>query len=103
MDKKIKKDKISFPFNNHLFNQADIDIINEKIEDNISSLFDEENYIYIDDKLLDLNVRLNSLLDSTQIKIFNEYIRLSLEANTYKNCLAYYLGIQYGMNINDFE
>lgn len=103
MIQKDKKFDICSDFSNNLFDQVDIDLVNEKIENNLPTLFANENYSKIDDKLLDLNERLASSLNQTQKKLFREYIDTYIEVNFYQNCLAYYLGIKVGSDISELK
>jgi len=44
MIQKDKKFDICSDFSNNLFDQVDIDLVNEKIENNLPTLFANENY-----------------------------------------------------------
>ena len=91
------------PFSNELFNQADIDIVTEKVEKNIPVLFSNNNYMEIDDKLADLSMELTSLLNSPELEMFQKYIKINTDLINYQNCLAYYLGLQTGIKINELK
>lgn len=95
--------KNSLPFENELFNQTDIALINEKVEENIPILFSNEHYMKIDEKLLDLTETLESLLNSPELEIFKKYVKINTDAINYQNCLAYYLGLQSGIKINELK
>ncbi len=103
MTQKDKKNDICSDFSNDLFCQVDVDLINEKLEDNLPVLYANENYGEIDDKLLDINEKLASSFSQAQKKLFREYIDASAEANFYQNCLAYYLGIKAGSDISELK
>lgn len=103
MEEKSKKVKKFSTLDNELFCQADVDIISEKVENNMSILLSNDNYIDIDDKLLDLNVKLSLSLKGKDLKLFREYIDASLEAASYQNCLSYYLGLKSGINISELK
>lgn len=103
MIQKDKKSDIYSDLSNDLFSQVDIDLINEKLDDNLPVLYANEAYAKIDDKLLDLNEKLTSSFNQAQKKLFREYIDTSIEANFYQNCLAYYLGIKMGSNISELK
>ena len=103
MIEKSKKDKIFEPFEDDLFCQEHVDIINEKVEKNIPTLLGNDIYLDIDDKIVDLNLKLNSILNKEQLKTFNGYLNTALEASLYKNCLAYYLGLQDGIKIGELK
>lgn len=90
-------------FDSQLFDQVDVDIVNEKMENNISILFANQHYMDIDEELLDLKMKLNSLLGETEQKLFDKYIVMNSKSITYQNCLAYYLGLKTGISINKLE
>lgn len=91
------------PFINELFSSTDVAIVAEKVEKNLPILFSNNNYSEIDDKLLDLNMNLTSLLNSPELEMFQNYIKINTDIINYQNCLAYYLGLQSGMKINDLK
>ncbi len=91
------------PFHNELFDEADISIVAEKMEENLPILFSNDHYMEIDDKILDLNMELTSILNSPELEMFQKYIKINTDIINYQNCLAYYLGIQYGMKINELK
>ena len=64
MIEKSKKDKIFEPFEDDLFCQEHVDIINEKVEKNIPTLLGNDIYLDIDDKIVDLNLKLNLSLQA---------------------------------------
>lgn len=100
---KDKKNDICSDFSNDLFSQVDIDLVSEKIEKNLPALYADKSYSKIDDKLLDLNIKLSSSFDKNQKKLFREYLDIYAEANFYQNCLAYYLGIKAGLDISELK
>jgi hypothetical protein len=87
-----KQDTISSQIDDELFNQGDIDFIDEKIELNLPKLLGCAKYIEIDRKMSKINLELISTLDDNQRKLFNDYQMLALDATSYQNCLAYYIG-----------
>lgn len=87
-------------FSDNLFSQSDIDLIDEKVENNMAILLANNDYMDIDDELEDLNFKLTNMLDDSQLKILKEYLYTENKAKTYENCLAYYIGLQAGKNIN---
>ena len=89
-----KSTKILKEIDNELFNQTDIDFIDEKIELNMPLLIGYNQYMEIDNKLEEINLKLSSTLDKSQQKLFNKYQEYSINATSYQNCLAYYIGIQ---------
>ena len=80
-------------FDSQLFDQVDVDIVSEKMENNISILLASKDYRDIDEKLLDLKMKLNSLLGESGQELFDQYIAVNSESISYQNCLAYYLGL----------
>lgn len=98
MEKKIN---FSSYFENDLFSEDDIDLICEKIEKNIPILLGNDDYFDADDKLVELNTMFQSCLSEEQKKIFKKYIEANKKVVSFHNCLAYYLGIQTGMKIEE--
>lgn len=90
-------------FDNELFCDADIAIIREKVEQNLPILFSNDKYIEIDDKLQELNIELTSILNNPDLEMFQKYIKINTDLIDYQNCLAYYLGLQAGIKINDLN
>jgi len=90
-------------FSSDLFNQSDIDLINEKVENNMAILLGNNNYMDIDDELEDLNFKLTNMLDDSQLKILEKFLYTKNRAKEYENCLAYYIGLQAGKNINKMK
>lgn len=90
-------------FDNELFDDVDIDIVSEKMEKNLPVLLANKHYMDIDDELLDLSMKLNSLLGENEQELFNKYIEINSEAISYQNCLAYYLGLKAGLNMRRLE
>ncbi len=93
----------SFPFNNELFSINDVTYVSEKVEKNISILFGDDKYMKIDKNLSILNLKLNSLLNDPELKLFHKYVQINTDVISYQNCLAYYLGFQFGLKINDLK
>ena len=87
-----KKVDFSSYFENDLFNQADVDLVEEKMENNLAILLESKEYIEINKKFHEMTLKLDSSLTSKQRKLLTEYQGLELEITTYQNCLAYYLG-----------
>lgn len=90
-------------FNNELFDEADISKVAEKMEENMAVLFSNEEYMEIDDKIQELNINLTTILNSPELEMFQRYIKINTDIINYQNCLAYYLGMQYGMKINELK
>ena len=103
MEPKSKNTNDISEFDNELFDDVDIDIVNEKMEKNLPVLLANKHYMDIDDELLELSMKLNSFLDEHEQALFDKYIETNRKAISYQNCLAYYLGIQYGMKINELK
>ncbi|MCI8518594.1 MAG: hypothetical protein HFJ51_00160 [Clostridia bacterium] len=76
------------PFHNELFDEADISIVAEKMEENLPILFSNDHYMEIDDKILDLNMELTSILNSPELEMFQKYIKINTDIINYQNCLA---------------
>ncbi len=91
------------PFDNKLFSNADIDIIDEKIEKNIGVMMADDGYLDNDDILTNLDLKLNNSLDDYQQIILDKYLDAFRRSYAYQNCLAYYLGVKEGLNLNTFD
>lgn len=89
-----KKNNISSKIDNDLFSQIDIDYVDEKFEQNLPLLLQYGKYIEIDKKLAKINLELVSSLDEKQRELLRKYQNLSLDATSYQNCLAYYIGLK---------
>ncbi len=89
-----KKNNISSKIDNDLFTQIDLDFIDEKFEQNLPLLLQYGKYIEIDKKLAKLNLELVSSLNEKQRELLRKYQNLSLDATSYQNCLAYYIGLK---------
>lgn len=98
MEKKINFNSY---FENDLFSEADVDLICEKIEKNIPILLGNEDYFDVDDELVALNTKFQLCLSEEQKKIFRKYIEANKKVASFHNCLAYYLGVQTGMKIEE--
>ncbi len=83
-----------------MFSQADLDILRKKMDRNYVVLLGNSAYLDIDIKLTKLIDKLNILLNESELKLFNEYLDINEEAINYQNCLAYYLGIKAGLEMN---
>lgn len=100
---KQKNQYSTFPFSNELFGENEVTNISEKVEKNIAVLLSENDYLKLDKELEDLNLKLNTLLNSPELELFQEFIRVNSDIISYQHCLAYYLGFQSGIKVNDFE
>lgn len=89
-----KKNNISSKIDNDLFSQVDIDFVDEKFEQNLPLLLQYGKYIEIDKKLSKINLELVSSLNEKQRELFRKYQTVSLDATSYQNCLAYYIGLK---------
>ena len=89
-----KKKNISSKIDNDLFSQIDIDFVDEKFEQNLPLLLQYGKYIEIDRKLAKINLELVSSLNEKQRELLCKYQKLSLDATSYQNCLAYYIGLK---------
>lgn len=89
-----KKNNISSKIDNDLFSQIDIDYVDEKFEQNLPLLLQYGKYIEIDRKLAKINLELVSSLNEKQRELLRKYQKLSLDATSYQNCLAYYIGLK---------
>jgi len=89
-----KKNNISLKIDNDLFTQIDLDFVDEKFEQNLPLLLQYGKYIEIDKKLAKLNLELVSSLNEKQRELLRKYQNLSLDATSYQNCLAYYIGLK---------
>lgn len=89
-----KKNNISSKIDNDLFSQIDIDFVDEKFEQNLPLLLQYGKYIEIDKKLAKINLKLVSSLNEKQRELLRTYQKLSLDATSYQNCLAYYIGLK---------
>lgn len=89
-----KKKNISSKIDNDLFSQIDIDFVDEKFEQNLPLLLQYGKYIEIDKKLAKINLELVSSLNEKQRELLRKYQNLSLDATSYQNCLAYYIGLK---------
>lgn len=96
----MENEKVDFSsyFENDLFSQSDVDLVEEKMESNMSILLEHQNYIDIDNKISETNVKLSKLLNEKELQLFNDYQSSSINATAYQNCLAYYIGVLAGMN-----
>lgn len=103
MEKKNNKVDFSSYFENDLFDKADIDLIDEKIQANIPGLLGIGEYMDLDIKISDINERLSKSLDVKLKRLFNEYQQAVIKANSYQNCLAYYLGVQAMANVDKLK
>lgn len=101
----LENEKVDFSsyFENDLFSQEEVDLIEEKMENNMPILLGRDNYIDIDNKISEANVKLTKLLNEKELKIFKDYQSASINATSYQNCLAYYLGVQAGINSNKLK
>lgn len=79
---------------NDLFSQTDIDLIDEKMEENLTILLDSKEYVKINKQFNNINLKLTSTLTPQQRELLNEYQGLELEITSYQNCLAYYIGLK---------
>ena len=75
------------------FNKSNIDMVDDKVEENINDLLDIEEYIMLNRKLQKLTVELISNLDIEQTHKFREYQQIELELSSYQNSLAYYIAL----------
>ena len=89
-----KKNNISSKIDNDLFSQIDIDYVDEKFEQNLPLLLQYGKYIEIDRKLAKINLELVSSLNEKQRELLRNYQNTSLDATSYQNCLAYYIGLK---------
>ena len=87
MEPKSKNTNDISEFDNELFDDVDIDIVNEKMEKNLPVLLANKHYMD------------NSFLDEHEQALFDKYIETNSKAISYQNCLAYYLGLKAGLNI----
>lgn len=90
----MNKKNISSKIDNDLFSQIDIDFVDEKFEQNLPLLLQYGKYIEIDKKLAKINLELVSSLNEKQRELLRKYQNLSLDATSYQNCLAYYIGLK---------
>lgn len=99
----LKNQKVALPFDNELFSESDITIISEKVDKNIGVLLSEEEYLKLDKELEDLNIKLTTLLNSPALELFQEFIMVNSDIISYQHCLAFYLGFQAGIKINELK
>lgn len=99
----LKNQKASLPFDNELFSESDVTIISEKVDKNIGVLLSEDAYLKLDKELEDLNIKLSTLLNSPELELFQEFLMVNSDVISYQHCLAFYLGFQHGIKINDFK
>lgn len=103
MEQKSKKLEEILDLDDDLFCKTDIDFISDKIDENFPILLADDTYLEIDKELFELNSKLIRLLTEDELKLFEKYLDISLDASSYQNCLAYYLGIKIGINMKKFK
>lgn len=101
MEQKSKKLEEILDLDNDLFCETDINFISDKIDENFPILLANDTYLEIDKKLFELNSKLIKLLNEDELKLFEKYLDTSFETISYQNCLAYYLGINTGINMKE--
>ena len=99
------KTKIDFKnyFEEDLFSDEDVTFIMEKIDKNVAILFAQEEYLNINDKVIQIKRKINSMMNSEIRNLFKKYERHLSELNSLQNCLAYYIGLQRAIKIDDIK
>ena len=97
----INKEISSSNVNLSWFNKENMDLVDDKIEQNITNLLDIEEYLELNRKLSKLDLELIKILNSEQKEVLRSYQKIELEISSYQNCLAYYLGLKECKSIND--
>lgn len=98
-----KKEGISKTFVNNLFSKEKIDDIDEKMEANLTTLLESDDYLKLNREFRDVSLKIMSTLNPEQRKILNEYQRLEMEITSYQNCLAYYLGCKTMIDVDKLK
>lgn len=81
-----------------LFNQKNIDFVEEQMEDYLPTLFAQENNCKITSKIAAIEKEINSMNSRRISELFCEYNVLKDEDNTHQNWLAYSIGFLKGLN-----
>lgn len=98
-----KEREISKIFGNNLFSKDKVDEIDEKMEANLTTLLESDDYVKLNREFRDISLKMMSTLDLEQRKILNEYQRLEMEITSYQNCLAYYLGCKTMIDVSKLK
>ena len=89
MEASTKKKKKS-----NIFSEIDMDLIAEKIDQNLDVLEKFTDYNIVEYKINELELQLPNYFDEGQKKILKKYLTLKTESIKYQNTLAYYLGMK---------
>lgn len=91
-------------FDDELFNDQDIGFVREKVEDNMAVLLGNEKCMQDDDQLEEDRFKLISMLNSEgSEKMFQRYENSLMVSIEHQNCLAYYIGLQKGIEIGKIK
>lgn len=83
-----------------LFCQEDIDYIFKQVNKNINLLFVQDFFLENKEKIYEIEKSVEDLKSSELNYLFREYEKLTEESIVYQNCLAYYIGLKKGLNMN---
>lgn len=83
------------------FNKENIDLVDDRIEQEITNLLDIEEYLELNRKLSKLDLELINSLNLEQKELLRSYQKIELEISSYQNGLAYYLGLKENSNFQN--
>ena len=87
-----------------LFNQQDIDFVTEKVEVNLPILFGQDETLEEDEEFETVKLMLKSMCNSENLeKLLKKYESLLTNSIERQNCLAYYIGLKKGLELNNLK
>ena len=86
-----------------IFEEGNIDYINNKIDRNSLILYKDKRYLELEKEEKEIREKLVNSFNSSQRELFYEYLANSAEEITYIKCVAYYLGINECINIKKIK
>ena len=85
---------------NNIFNEQDIDFVRELVDKNLPILFGQEISLDNDEKIFEIKKIINNLQNPETKKLFDTFEDLLRKSISYQNCLAYYIGLKKGVELN---